>query len=110
MVVTIEEEMKNLEYQETMNVEIENIASEKQPSWIPIHEVIENSYFAETKCFPTEFLDQYRNNPNEPQNILNKTKAALKKKAMKNGLYAQVVMIHRRDSENKKEKEKTQEI
>ena len=47
-----------------MNVEIENIASKKQPFWRSIYEVIENSYFEETKLFPTTFLNQCRNNPN----------------------------------------------
>ena len=41
--------------------------------------MIENSYFEETELFPTDFLDQCRNNPNEPQNIPNEIKAALKK-------------------------------
>ena len=32
-----------------MNVDIDNIASKKQLFWRPIYEVIENSYFEETK-------------------------------------------------------------
>ena len=44
-----------MEYQETINVDIGNIDSKKQPSWRPIYEVIENAYFAETKFFPTDF-------------------------------------------------------
>ena len=62
-----------------MDVEIENIASKKYPFWRPIYEVIENSYFEETKLFPTTFLNQCRNNPNEPQNIPSEVKAAFKK-------------------------------
>ena len=62
---------KTLEYQETMNVDIDNIASKKQPFCTPIYDVIENSYFDETGLFPTKNLDQCKNNPNEPQNILN---------------------------------------
>ena len=59
-----------MKYQETMNVEVENIASKKQPFLRPIYEVIQNSYFAATKIF--QFLkDQWRNNPNENQTILN---------------------------------------
>ena len=38
-----------------MNVDIGNIASKKQPFGRPINEVIENSYFEETKLFPTNF-------------------------------------------------------
>ena len=62
-----------------MNVDIRNISSKKQPSWKPINEVIYYSYFAETKRFQKEFLNQCRNIPNEPQYIPNKIKAALKK-------------------------------
>ena len=65
-----------MEYQENVNVGIENVSSKKQPSWRPIYEVIDNSYFVETKFFSTEFLDQCRNNPNEPQNIPNEIKSA----------------------------------
>ena len=47
------------------------LPAKKQPFWRPIYEVIKNSYFAATKLFPTEFLDQCRNNTNETQNIPN---------------------------------------
>ena len=43
-----------------MNVDIENIASKKQPFWGPIYEVIENSYFEGTKLFPTIFRPMYK--------------------------------------------------
>ena len=52
MVVTIEKERKTLEYQETMNVDIENIASKKQPFWISIYEVIHDDYFEVVQLFP----------------------------------------------------------
>ena len=66
-------------YQETIHVEIENISSKKQLFWRPIYEVIENSYFAATKLFLPECLDQCRNNTNETQKIPDKIKVALKK-------------------------------
>ena len=47
-----------------MNVDIENIASKKQPFWRSIYAVIDDSLFEETKLFPTTFLNQYRNNRN----------------------------------------------
>ena len=47
----------------------------KKPFWRPIYEVIENSYIEATKLFPTTFLNQFRNTPNEPQNISNEIKA-----------------------------------
>ena len=53
MFVTIEEDRKTFEYQETMNVYAENISSKKQTFWRPIYKVIDNSYFSATKIFPT---------------------------------------------------------
>ena len=47
-----------MEYQEKLNVDIEHISSKKEPFWRPIYEVIDNSYFEETKLFPTAFLNQ----------------------------------------------------
>ena len=52
-----------MEYQETMNVDIEIIAS-KKIFWRSIYEVIDDSFFEEIKLFPTMFLKQCRNNPN----------------------------------------------
>ena len=57
-VVTIEEEKKTFEYQETMNLDIENISIIYQQFWISIYEVIDDSYFEVVIFFPTEFLDQ----------------------------------------------------
>ena len=65
-----------MEYQETMNLDIEKISSTKQPFWRPIYEVIDDSYSGEVKLFPKRFLNQCRNKPNEPQNIPNEFKAA----------------------------------
>ena len=45
MVVKIKEEKNTLEYQETINGDIENITSKKQPFWRSIYEVIDYSYF-----------------------------------------------------------------
>ena len=67
-----------MKYQETINVDVQNISSKMNKFWRPIYEVIENSYFEARKIFPTRFLDQCRNNPNETQNIPNETKSALK--------------------------------
>ena len=56
--ITIEDEKKTLEYQETINLNIENIASTSQNIWRSIYEVIGDSYFNVVKLFPTELLDQ----------------------------------------------------
>ena len=74
-----------MEYQETMNVDIENIASKNQQFWISIYEVIDDSYFILVKLFPTTFLKQCKNNQNEPQNIKNEVKVDLKKWLWKMG-------------------------
>ena len=55
--VTVEEERKNLEYQETMNLYIENISSTSQQIWRSIYEVIHDDYFNAVKLFPTQLLD-----------------------------------------------------
>ena len=52
------------------------ISSKEPNKWISIYEVIENSYFEETKLFPIKKLNQCRNNPNETQNIPSEVKAA----------------------------------
>ena len=44
-VVTIEEEMNTLEYQETMNLDSENIAITSQQIWRSIYEVIHDDSF-----------------------------------------------------------------
>ena len=72
-----------MEYQETMNLDIENIASTNQNIWRSIYDVIDDSYFKVVKFFLTEFLDQCKKNQNEPQNIPNEAKAALKKRLWK---------------------------
>ena len=53
--VTKKEESNTLEYQETMNLYIENIASSSQQIWKLIYEVIDDSYFKAVKLFPTQF-------------------------------------------------------
>ena len=55
MVVTMKEEKKTLEHQETMNVDIGNIASKKQLFWRPIYEVTENSYLKKQNYFQQFF-------------------------------------------------------
>ena len=38
----------------------------KQTFWRQVYKVIEDSYFEETRLFPTKNLDRWRNNPNGP--------------------------------------------
>ena len=82
MVVTIVEDNNTLKYQETINVDVENIASKNLSFWRPIDEVIENSYFEATNLLPAKDLDQCRDHRNELHNIPNEIKTAVKKMAM----------------------------
>ena len=77
MFISIEEEQNTLEYQETMNVDVENIANnnneirDQYTKLLIIH-------FCSNKTFPTELLDQCINNPNQPQKLTSEVKVALK--------------------------------
>ena len=55
--VTIEKEMNTSEYQETMNLDIEDIASTSQRIWRSIYEGIHDDSFKALKFFPRAFLD-----------------------------------------------------
>ena len=55
--VTVEEERKNLEYQKTMNLYIENISSTSQQIWRSTYEGIHDGYFKAVELFPTKSLD-----------------------------------------------------
>ena len=63
-VVTIKEEKKTLEYQKTMNLDIETIASANQQFWKSIYEVIDYSYFKVVEFFPTKILDKCKKSSN----------------------------------------------
>ena len=64
-------------------------------------------HFLRKQKNPPEFLDRCKKYPNKYQFLPSEVKVALEKMAMEQGLYAQVVMIRQKDSENKKEKENT---
>ena len=95
--VTIEEESKTLEYQETMDLDIENIASTSQNIWRSIYKAMHDGYFKVVKFFPTEFLNQCKKIRMNLRIHQMKSKQLLKKMALAEGLYAQVVLISRRN-------------
>ena len=74
----------------------------KKTIWRPIYEVIHASFFEKIYISPPEFLDKCKNNTNGPQFLPSEVKLVLKIMAMEQGLYVQVVMIRRKDSDNKK--------
>ena len=109
-VVTIKEYKKILEYQETVNLDIEKISSTSKKNCISIYEVIYAYYFKVVKLFPSKLLNQCKINQNDPQNTPNEVKAGLKTMALGNGLYAQVVMIFKRELYDNKDKDMTKKL
>ena len=69
-----------------------------------IYEASDEPYFGEVKLFPKEFLEQYENNPNAPQNIPSEIKNKIKTLALEKSLYSQVVMIRQRTTDKKGQK------
>ena len=51
----MEEEQKTFKQQETFKVDVWILPKKR---WRPIYEVIDTSFFAAKKLFPTAFLDQ----------------------------------------------------
>ena len=60
-------------------------------------------HFLQKKTFPPEFLEKCKNNSNKPQFLTSEFKIALKM-ATEQGLYAKVMMIRKKDYDNKKKK------
>ena len=85
-----------------MNVDIENIASKKQPFWRQIYEVIANSYFEEN------IISNHLKSNVEIIHMKLRTYQIQSDQfflsAMEQGLYEQMVMVRRRESDDKKEK------
>ena len=65
--------------------------------WIPICEVIDESYITESNIFPDYFIRECKNNSNEAQFIPSDVKNNIKLMATEQGLYAQVVKLRRKD-------------
>ena len=84
-----------MEYQEILNLDIQNIAITNQQIWRSIYEVIHDDYFKLVKLFPGKII------------IPNEVKADQKEMALEIGLYAQGVMSRRSELDDKKEKYNT---
>ena len=63
----------------------------------PIYEVRDEDYIKNTHIFPDYFITKCKQCPNEPQNISSDVKNNKKRMAMKQSLYAQVIMFRRKD-------------
>ena len=67
--------------------------------WRPIYEVIDEAYIENSKISPGGFIKECKNNSNEAQFIPRQVKNNIKRMEMEQGLYAQVIMIRRKDFE-----------
>ena len=86
-----------------MNIDIEKINTFEKRSkvnknqWRKIYEFIEEDYLEESDISPYGFIKKCKDNANEAQFLPLDVKNNIKKMAMEQGLYAQVVMLRRKD-------------
>ena len=69
----------------------------KKTKWRPIYEVIDEDYIKNSRIFPDDFITKCKQCPNEPQNISSDVKNTIKRMAMEQSLYAQVIKFRRKD-------------
>ena len=65
--------------------------------WRPVYEVIYGFYIKYSKIFSDDIIKECKNNSNEAQFIPHEVKNNIKRMEMKQRLYAQVIMICRKD-------------
>ena len=65
--------------------------------WRTIYEVIDTDYIENSNIFPISFIKQCKLCPNEPQFISQDVKNNIKRMAMEQSLYAQVIKFWRKD-------------
>ena len=65
--------------------------------WRPIYEGIDESYIEDSNIFPGDFIRECKNNSKEAQFIPREVKNNIKLMTMEQGLYSQVIRIHRKD-------------
>ena len=86
-------------FKETMIIDIENIDSFEtinnvnKIKWSPIFEVIDEAYFKSSKAVSDYFMKQCKDNSNEYHDIPCEVKNNIKRIAIEQGFYAQVIMI-----------------
>ena len=84
--------------QDISNIEtFETITKVNTTKWRPIYEVIDESYIKDSEIFSDDFIKECNDNSNEAHNISREVKNNIKRIAMEQGLYAQVVNICRKD-------------
>ena len=65
--------------------------------WSSIYDVIDKAYFIGSKIFSDDFIKECKDNSNESHDIPRKLKNNTKRMATEHGLYAQLIMLHRKD-------------
>ena len=65
--------------------------------WRPIFEVIDEAYFKGCKIFSDDFMKECKDNSNEALDIPREVKNNIKRMAMEQGLYSQVIMLRQKD-------------
>ena len=65
----------------------------EKTKWRPIYEVIDEDYIKKIHIFPDDFITKCKQCPNESQNISSDVKNNIKRMAMEQSLYAQVIMF-----------------
>ena len=65
--------------------------------WRPIYELIYEAYIKSSKIFSDDFIKEWMDSSNEALYIPRDVKNIIKRMAMKQGLYAQVVKLRRKD-------------
>ena len=66
-------------------------------NWRTIYEVIDTDYNQNSNIFPTDFIAKCKLYPNEPQFITQDVKNNIKRMAIEQSLYAQVIKFRRND-------------
>ena len=67
--------------------------------WRTIYEVIDEDYIKNSNIFPDAFITKCKKIPNVQQNISNHVENKIKRMAMEQILYAQVIMFRQKDLE-----------
>ena len=86
-----------------MSQDIENIDTYETitkvniTQWRPIYEVIDEAYIKESNISPDDFIRECKNNSNSPKFISSDVKNNIKRMAMEQSLYAQVVKLRRKE-------------
>ena len=86
-----------------MNEDIETIDKNEnrtvfqRTKWRPIYEVIDEDYIKNSNIFPEDFIIKCKQFTNEPQTISVVVKNNIKRMAMEQRLYAQVIKFRRKD-------------